>query len=104
MPTAVSRPMISSSVFKPFDAAATVFHLRRHRVQADRHPGAGGIQQADRLVRQLAGRNVAVRQLDRRLQRLVENLHARWCFSMVEAMPRIIRMVFSSLGSPTCTT
>ncbi len=27
-----------------------------------------------------------------------------WCFSIVEAMPRIIRMAFSSLGSSTWTT
>ncbi len=66
--------------FQPLDAAAAVLDLRRHRVQADRHPGAGGIQQADRLVRQLAGRNVAVRQLDRRFQRFVENLRPMMLF------------------------
>ncbi|MNF28321.1 hypothetical protein D3C84_89960 [compost metagenome] len=57
------------------DAPAAVVHFGGHRVQADGDPRAGGVEQADRLVRQLARRDVAVRQLDRRLQRLVEDLH-----------------------------
>ncbi len=55
------------------DAAAAVLDLGRHRVLADGDPGTGGVEQTDRLVGQLAGRNVAVGQLDRRLQRLVEH-------------------------------
>ena len=55
---------------------AAVLELRRHAVLADRHARAGGVEQADRLVRQLARRDVAVRQADGRFERLVENLHA----------------------------
>ena len=58
------------------DAAAAVLHLGRHRVLADGDARARGVEQAHRLVRQLARGNVAVRQLDRRLERLVEQLHA----------------------------
>jgi hypothetical protein len=43
---------------------------------ADRDAGACRVEQAHRLVGQLARRDVAVRQLDRRLDRLVEQLHA----------------------------
>ncbi len=61
--------------FQRLDAPAAIVDLGRHRVQADGGARAGGIQQAHRLVRQLARRDVAVRQPDRRLQRLVEDLH-----------------------------
>src|SRR6185312_5799463 len=61
--------------FQRLDALAGIVDLRRHGVLADRHARAGGIEQADRLVRQLAGGNVAVRQLHRGFQRLVEDLH-----------------------------
>ena len=44
------------------DAALAVLDLGRGRVLADRDAGAGGVEQADRLVGQLARRNVAVRQ------------------------------------------
>ena len=44
----------------------------RRRVQAHRHPRTRRVQQAHRLVRQLPRRDVAVRQPDRRLDRLVE--------------------------------
>ena len=57
------------------DAPAAVLDLGRHRVLADRDARAGGVEQADRLVGQLARRDVAVRQLDRGLDRLVEELH-----------------------------
>ncbi|MCY1295431.1 hypothetical protein D9M70_447720 [compost metagenome] len=57
------------------DAPAAVVHFGGHRVQADGDPRAGGVEQAHRLVRQLPRRDVAVGQLDRRLQRLVEDLH-----------------------------
>ena len=42
-----------------------VVDLGRDGVLADRHAGAGRVQQADRLVRQLPRRDVAVRQPDR---------------------------------------
>ena len=57
------------------DAALRVVDLGRHRVQADGHARGRGVEQAHRLVRQLARRDVAVRQLDRGLERLVEDLH-----------------------------
>ena len=43
---------------------------------ADRHAGAGRVEQADRLVGQLPRRDVAARELDRRLDRLVEDADA----------------------------
>ena len=57
------------------DAPARVLHVGRRGVLAHRHPRAGGVQQAHRLVRELARRDVAMGQLHRRLQRLVEELH-----------------------------
>ena len=55
------------------DVAAAIVDLGGHRVLADRHPCARGVKQADRLVGQLTGWNVAVGQLDRSLQRLVQH-------------------------------
>ena len=52
-----------------------VLDRRRHRVLADGDAGGGGVEQAHRLVRQLARRDVAVREPHRRLDRLVEDLH-----------------------------
>ena len=46
---------------------------RRDRGLADRDPGAGGIQQRDRLVRQLPGRDVAGREGDGGNDRLVRD-------------------------------
>ncbi len=46
-----------------------------YRVLAHGHARTGGIEQADRLVRQLAGRNVARRKPDRVADRLVEDAH-----------------------------
>ncbi len=57
------------------DALARIVDRRWHRVLADGDAGAGGVEQAHRLVRQLTGRNVAVRQFHRGFQRLVEYLH-----------------------------
>ena len=45
------------------DAPPAVLDLGRHRVLADRDAGAGGVEQAHRLVGQLARRDVAVREL-----------------------------------------
>ncbi len=42
-------------------------------MQRQRHAGRGGIQQADGLIRQLPGGNVAVRKLYRRTYRLIQN-------------------------------
>ena len=44
-----------------FDPPAAVVHFGRYRILADGDPCAGGIQQADRFIGQLAGRNVAMR-------------------------------------------
>ena len=74
MPIASSRPMISELGLERLDAAAAVLDLGRHRVLADGDARAGGVEQAHRLVGQLARRDVAVRELDRRLDRLVEDL------------------------------
>src|SRR5262245_64317254 len=38
------------------DPSSAVVDLRGHRVLADRHPGCRGVEQAHRLVRQLARR------------------------------------------------
>jgi hypothetical protein len=76
MPMVASRPMISCSTVRPFDAAHAVFHLGRRRVLRHGHAGARRVQQAHRLVGQLARGNVAVRELDRGLDGLVEQLHA----------------------------
>src|SRR3546814_8716761 len=54
------------------DALAAVVDLRRHGVLADRHPGAGGVEQAYRFVRQLPGGDVAAGQADPRPHRPVE--------------------------------
>ena len=45
----------------------------RRRVLRDGDAGAGGVEQADRLVGQLARRDIALRQLDRGVDRLVEH-------------------------------
>ena len=95
--------MISSSTSQRLDAALAVFELGRRRVLADRDASAGRVEQADRLVGQLARRNVAMREAHGRLDRLVEQ-GTRWCFSRMEATPRSISIAFSSLGSSTCTT
>ncbi len=57
------------------DPAAAILDGRRDRVLADGDPGAGGVQQADRLVGELPGRDVAVRELDGALDGLVEDAH-----------------------------
>ena len=61
--------------FQGFDTATAVVHFRGDRVQADGDAGAGGVQQAHGLVRQLARRNVAVGELHRGFQSFVEDLH-----------------------------
>ena len=33
----------------------------------------------------------------------LSRMRTLWCFSIIEATPRIIRIAFSSLGSSTCT-
>jgi hypothetical protein len=62
MPIAFSRPMICQFGFKGLDALAAIVHFSRGGVQADRDAGAGGVDEADRLIGQLARRNVAMRQ------------------------------------------
>ncbi|MNI54468.1 hypothetical protein D3C73_1093650 [compost metagenome] len=53
-----------------------VFHLGRLGMLADRHAGAGGIQQRHGLVRQLACRDVAMRQAHGGVDCLIEQQHA----------------------------
>ena len=55
------------------DPRLAVLDGRRRRVLAERDAGAGGVEQADRLVGQLPAGDVAVREPDRRLDRLVED-------------------------------
>ena len=55
------------------EAALAVVDRRRYGVLAHRHAGAGGVDQADGLVRQLAGRDVARRQAHGVAHRLVED-------------------------------
>ena len=59
-----------------FDAPGGVFQRGGRGVLADGDARAGGVDEADGLVRQLTRRNVAVRQPRRRFQRLVEDQHA----------------------------
>ena len=58
------------------DLAAAVLDGRRDRILADRHPGAGRVEQADRLVRELPAGDVAVRELHGALDGLVEDADA----------------------------
>ena len=58
-----------------FDPPPAIFDLGRNRVLADGNAGAGRVEQAHGLVGQLARRNVAVRELHRGFDRLVEQLH-----------------------------
>ncbi|MCY1223363.1 hypothetical protein D9M72_354860 [compost metagenome] len=51
------------------------FNLLRRRVQRQRNARAGSIEQADRFVRQLPGRDVAMRQPDRGTHRLITHEH-----------------------------
>ena len=53
-PTAVSRCQNLQLGLQGLDAPAAVIHLRRHGVLADGHARRGGVDQADRLVGQLA--------------------------------------------------
>ena len=80
MPTALLAVDDLQLGFERCDALAAVVDLRRHGVLADRHAGTGRIEQAHRLVRQLPGRDVAMRQLHGRFERFVENLHAMMLF------------------------
>ena len=86
------------------DAPAAVVHLRRHRVLADRHSRARGVEQAHRLVRQLARRDVAVRQPHRRLDRLVQDLHPVVLLQRRGHRRASSGSPSSSSGSSTCTT
>ena len=67
------------------------------RVLADRHAGAGGVEQADRFVRQLPGGDVAVRQPRRGFQRLVQHLHPVVLLQH-RASPRSISTAFVFVG------
>jgi len=99
-PEAASRPMIPSSVSSAWMQRGC-HRPRRHRVLAD-GDRAQRVEQTDGLVRQLAGLECSVGQLDRRLKRLVQHEN-RWCFSSADAVPRIMSSP-CLVGSPTCTT
>ena len=62
--------------FQRLDAPHAVFDFGRRGVLAHRNSGTGGVEQAHRFVGQLARRDVAVRQPDGALDRLVQKLHA----------------------------
>ena len=70
-----SRSMMPLSISSDSMRRCAVFDLGRRGVLADRDAGAGGVEQADRLVGQLARGDVAVRERDRGFERLVEQLH-----------------------------
>ena len=72
---AASRSMIPASTSMHRPAAAQILDFGRGGVLGDRDPGAGGVEQAHRLVGELAGRDVAVREGDGRLDGGVEDLH-----------------------------
>ena len=57
------------------DAALAIVDRRRDGVLAHRHAGTGGVDQADRLVRQLAGGDVASRQAHGLAHRFIEDAH-----------------------------
>ena len=69
-------------LFQRLLAVAQAFQRRRHVVLAEGDPRAGGVEHADRLVRQLAAGDVAVRQLHRIDDGRVHDLHAVMLFQL----------------------
>ena len=61
--------------FQCLNAAAAIIHLGGDGVLADGDARAGGVDEADGLVRQLARGNVTVRELDGGFDGFVEDLH-----------------------------
>ena len=57
------------------DRAAAVLDRSGDRIATDGHAGAGDIQQADRLIRELPGRQVSAREPDGARDGLVEDAH-----------------------------
>ena len=104
MPTACLRADDFQLGFQRLDAPAAIFHFGRHRVLADGDAGAGGVEQADRLVRQLARRNVAMRELDGRFERFVENLHAVMLLHASKRRRASSGAPFLRSAPSTCTT
>jgi len=66
--------------FERVDTLFAVVDRGRDSMQADRDASRRRVEQADRLIRQLTGRDVAPRQLDRGVDRLIQNLHAVMTF------------------------
>jgi hypothetical protein len=73
------------------DALAAVVDLGGDGVLTDRDAGARGVEQADRLVRELAGGDVAVPETDGR-SIASSRIWTSWCFSKMPATLRIIRI------------
>src|SRR6202035_4550260 len=63
-----------------FDTPAAILDHRWHRVLADADARGCSVEQTDRLVRELAGGNIAMCQSHRCIERLVEDLHAMMLF------------------------
>ena len=59
-----------------FDFVVDLLQIRRLRHALEPHASAGFVDHVDRLIRQAAARDVAVRQLDGRLDRVIGDLHA----------------------------
>ena len=81
------------------DAPPAVLDLGRHRVLADRDARAGGVEQAHRLVGQLARRDVAVRQLAPPPRSPRRAAAPGGASPARVATPRSIRIAFGSSGS-----
>ena len=102
-PAAFRVRRYSSSVsIKPMPPLQ-ILDRRGNRGLAHRHAGAGGVDQADRLVGQLAARDVAGRQAHRLDSTASSRMRTLWCVSSVATRPRIIAIANASLGSSTFT-
>ena len=77
-----------------FDLVVDLLQIRRLRHALEPHAGARFVDHVDRLVRQAAAGDVAVRQLDGRLDRVVGDLHAVVLFvpiaQAVEDLDRVL--------------
>ena len=81
-----------------FHSPAQVLDLRRDRRLANRHAGRGRVEQADRLVGQLAAGDVAVRQPHGIANRLVEHAQVVMLFQRRrKAAHHVHRLLFARL-------
>jgi len=75
-PTLVSPPEDFLFHFEGLDAAARIIDRGGHGMLADGDAGAGGINETDGLVRQLARGDVAVGEPDGGFDGFIQDLHA----------------------------